>query len=630
MIFVGLIALWILLPAGVYWSLSGVSPSFVAIISVLFWLFAPLAVQAFIVHKVLFPPWYKPGTPPTRKYKNQNEADAANASANSHPSSPAAAVQNEISEAQELSFDKALSSDGSMIDYELDGGQLGPIVGAAIQYYEGKITDPLQDFNIPFKNIEITAREDWPQLEHWPRFGIGKGIPIGERLPEGKGRKRKNSDPPVTDKTKLLPAASQEAQPETFVLRGWYVRGREIGNCSPTTIVILIHGAGRDRRSFLRHIPIFYEKGYSTLLLDCREHGCSTIQGRGVSYGAREAFDVIHAAHYARETLGYTKVVACGTSQGGASCIVASVLGEELDHSTATARHPSASSLNQETQSREEELSPSISRTYRSSAAQRRGDTASDEEDNDLYLSTPADSNGSSGSVSREGTPAASPREVEPLQRHLAGFSDSFGGPGVVVGGLLSSSASRGIVVPPSSLSRPSYLIDAVIAENPFTSREACVGDVMNSIVGRMPRVLKPVLAPLRAVFVTGTVLLCRWRLGLFHPFGNPLLLPFQWSKASSSFEAKLSSCLASSGAKKAAVLRAAGSPSSAHLPLPPLSSPACPLSRVPIRDLSPLDLVDRIAPRPLLLMHGLEDNVIKPKHSQLLYAQARDPKKLW
>jgi fermentation-respiration switch protein FrsA (DUF1100 family) len=45
--------------------------------------------------------------------------------------------------------------------------------------------------------------------------------------------------------------------------------------------------------------------------------------------------------------------------------------------------------------------------------------------------------------------------------------------------------------------------------------------------------------------------------------------------------------------------------------------------------DLSPLDLVSRISPRPLLLLHGLLDRIIAPAHSQALYTAARDPRRL-
>lgn len=46
--------------------------------------------------------------------------------------------------------------------------------------------------------------------------------------------------------------------------------------------------------------------------------------------------------------------------------------------------------------------------------------------------------------------------------------------------------------------------------------------------------------------------------------------------------------------------------------------------------NVEPIREVPTIAPRPLLLIHGLDDNVIQPSHSQRLYAAASDPKELW
>ncbi len=42
-----------------------------------------------------------------------------------------------------------------------------------------------------------------------------------------------------------------------------------------------------------------------------------------------------------------------------------------------------------------------------------------------------------------------------------------------------------------------------------------------------------------------------------------------------------------------------------------------------------PLDVVDKIAPRPVLFVHGEKDWLIKPSHSKMLFERARDPKAL-
>jgi dipeptidyl aminopeptidase/acylaminoacyl peptidase len=46
--------------------------------------------------------------------------------------------------------------------------------------------------------------------------------------------------------------------------------------------------------------------------------------------------------------------------------------------------------------------------------------------------------------------------------------------------------------------------------------------------------------------------------------------------------------------------------------------------------DVSPLSVVDKIAPRPLLLIHGTEDQIVPYSHTERLYAAADAPKELW
>ncbi len=64
---------------------------------------------------------------------------------------------------------------------------------------------------------------------------------------------------------------------------------------------------------------------------------------------------------------------------------------------------------------------------------------------------------------------------------------------------------------------------------------------------------------------------------------------------------------------------------------IPLLSLLKTPLSYLLIGDsLSPIDYVDRIAPIPLLIIHGSADEVIPPHHAEALMARAREPKTLW
>lgn len=64
---------------------------------------------------------------------------------------------------------------------------------------------------------------------------------------------------------------------------------------------------------------------------------------------------------------------------------------------------------------------------------------------------------------------------------------------------------------------------------------------------------------------------------------------------------------------------------------MPGLSALRGPLSRLVIgNDYSPGEVVDRIAPVPLLFLHGTADGVIPASHSQRLYDRAWEPKTLW
>ncbi len=43
-----------------------------------------------------------------------------------------------------------------------------------------------------------------------------------------------------------------------------------------------------------------------------------------------------------------------------------------------------------------------------------------------------------------------------------------------------------------------------------------------------------------------------------------------------------------------------------------------------------PLRDIGRLAPRPILIIHGMKDTIVDPKDASLLYEAAGDPKELW
>jgi alpha-beta hydrolase superfamily lysophospholipase len=111
------------------------------------------------------------------------------------------------------------------------------------------------------------------------------------------------------------------------ILRGWFVPGAP----GATAGVVAVHGAGADRREFLRHVPVFHRAGYPVLLFDCREQGISDGVGRGVSLGFRESEDASAAVAYAKRVRGLERVAVIGTSQGAASAILAAAADPSID-----------------------------------------------------------------------------------------------------------------------------------------------------------------------------------------------------------------------------------------------------------------------------------------------------------
>ena len=50
----------------------------------------------------------------------------------------------------------------------------------------------------------------------------------------------------------------------------------------------------------------------------------------------------------------------------------------------------------------------------------------------------------------------------------------------------------------------------------------------------------------------------------------------------------------------------------------------------VDANQLRPVDVIGRIAPRPVLIMHGTADEIVPVRHAHMLFAAAEEPKELW
>jgi fermentation-respiration switch protein FrsA (DUF1100 family) len=53
-------------------------------------------------------------------------------------------------------------------------------------------------------------------------------------------------------------------------------------------------------------------------------------------------------------------------------------------------------------------------------------------------------------------------------------------------------------------------------------------------------------------------------------------------------------------------------------------------LVHVDAHELRPVDVVGRIAPRPLLITHGADDEIVPVRHAYTLFKAAEEPKDLW
>jgi len=103
-------------------------------------------------------------------------------------------------------------------------------------------------------------------------------------------------------------------------LRGWLIPNR---NRDKKLCVVVCHGGGRDRRQHLRHVPHLHEHDAAVLLFDKQEHGLSDGNQRGVGWFTYEASDVYAACKFMKQEQNFERVVAMGTSFGGAGVLTA-------------------------------------------------------------------------------------------------------------------------------------------------------------------------------------------------------------------------------------------------------------------------------------------------------------------
>lgn len=132
------------------------------------------------------------------------------------------------------------------------------------------------------------------------------------------------------------PSLQQDKEKET--IHG-EKRSLAVEHSSSQIAVVCVHGAGRDRRAFLRHAKFLSQAGHDVLLFDCGNHGTSDCvpkwpfsqwPGRAISLGRREHHDVNAAVLYMRRR-GAQKVIVLGTSQGASSGVICAAKNENVD-----------------------------------------------------------------------------------------------------------------------------------------------------------------------------------------------------------------------------------------------------------------------------------------------------------
>eukprot|EP01147_Barroeca_monosierra_P007673 gene7673-600_t len=170
--------------------------------------------------------------------------------------------------------------------------------GAARSVWGDHVADPHSDFGLHYEEITI------------PVWDVEKMLPTGATL-HGWYLPAQNPQNNC-DNSDLLPSESI-SEP---VFSGPALAER-------TITLILVHGAGRDRRAFLRHAYHLHHRGYALLLCDLREHGLSFGQGHGINYGPRECDDISSMVFWLRLVKQHKIIVVCGTSTGASASIMA-------------------------------------------------------------------------------------------------------------------------------------------------------------------------------------------------------------------------------------------------------------------------------------------------------------------
>mmetsp|Transcript_5045 Transcript_5045/g.13580 ORF Transcript_5045/g.13580 Transcript_5045/m.13580 type:complete len:475 (-) Transcript_5045:103-1527(-) len=170
-------------------------------------------------------------------------------------------------------------------------------------YWRDAVHDPLVDLGLEFEEVEFCRIHGSSTCA--AKHGALRGWYIAANRP-----------PPSN--------AASSVPDDAEAFGSVHCEGKDIlSTFDQGDVAICVHGAGRDRRAFLRHSEMLCASGLDVLLFDLSEHGLSDGNNRGFSFGVREAVDVASAVKFVRSELDANNVFLIGTSTGATSSILA-------------------------------------------------------------------------------------------------------------------------------------------------------------------------------------------------------------------------------------------------------------------------------------------------------------------
>ena len=112
------------------------------------------------------------------------------------------------------------------------------------------------------------------------------------------------------------PPANQPFEAVSFEnVHGWYLPASRDGSC-----ILLMHGVRSNRREMIGRAIFFQSEGFPSLAIDLQAHGESP--GTEITFGYQEAESARKAVKFLRKAKGCRKVIALGSSLGGAAALL--------------------------------------------------------------------------------------------------------------------------------------------------------------------------------------------------------------------------------------------------------------------------------------------------------------------